>query len=59
MDKEEYGAHCVQQFERLFESEYNGIWDPKAGEAECAAFFVEPIQGTGATSFRRRTSLLN
>ena len=47
MDKEEYGAHCVQQFERLFESEYNGVWDPKAGEAECAAFFVEPIQGTG------------
>ena len=47
MDKEEYGAHCVQQFARLFESEYNGVWDPKAGEAECAAFFVEPIQGTG------------
>ncbi|WP_332118094.1 aspartate aminotransferase family protein [Azorhizobium caulinodans] len=47
MDKEEYGLHCVKQFERLFESEYNGVWDPKAGEAECAAFFVEPIQGTG------------
>ncbi|MDQ0349665.1 aspartate aminotransferase family protein [Ancylobacter vacuolatus] len=47
MDKEEYGAHCVQQFARLFESEYNGVWDPKAGEAECAAFFVEAIQGTG------------
>lgn len=47
MGKEEYGAQCVQQFERLFESEYNGVWDPKAGEAEAAAFFVEPIQGTG------------
>jgi 4-aminobutyrate aminotransferase-like enzyme len=31
----------------LFESEYNGVWDPKVGEAEYAAFYVEPIQGTG------------
>jgi 4-aminobutyrate aminotransferase-like enzyme len=37
----------VKQFERLFESEYNGVWDPKVGEAEYAAFYVEPIQGTG------------
>src|SRR5215468_2677802 len=47
MSKEEYGAHCVKQFARLFESEYNGVWDPKVGEAEYAAFYVEPIQGTG------------
>jgi 4-aminobutyrate aminotransferase-like enzyme len=47
MSKEEYGLHCVKQFERLFESEYNGVWDPKAGQAEFAAFYVEPIQGTG------------
>jgi 4-aminobutyrate aminotransferase-like enzyme len=47
MTKEEYGHHCVKQFERLFESEYNGVWDPKVGEAEYAAFYVEPIQGTG------------
>jgi 4-aminobutyrate aminotransferase / (S)-3-amino-2-methylpropionate transaminase / 5-aminovalerate transaminase len=37
----------VRQFERLFESEYNGVWDPKAGQAEYAAFYVETIQGTG------------
>src|SRR5215472_16280405 len=42
MNKEEYGHHCVKQFERLFESEYNGVWDPKAGQAEFAAFYVEP-----------------
>src|SRR5256714_11466888 len=47
MTKEEYGHHCVKQFERLFESEYNGERDPKAGQAEIAAFYVEPIQGTG------------
>ena len=47
MSKDEYGHYCVKQFERLFESEYNGVWDPKVGEAEYAAFYVEPIQGTG------------
>ncbi len=47
MSKEECGAQCIREFERLFESEYNGVWDTKAHEAECAAFFVEPIQGTG------------
>ena len=29
MSKEEYGHYCVQQFARLFESEYNGVWDPE------------------------------
>jgi 4-aminobutyrate aminotransferase/(S)-3-amino-2-methylpropionate transaminase len=47
MTKEEYGEICVKNFARLFESEYNGVWDPKVGEAEYAAFYVEPIQGTG------------
>ncbi|MDR6636094.1 4-aminobutyrate aminotransferase-like enzyme [Phyllobacterium sp. 1468] len=47
MSKEEYGHQCVQKFARLFESEYNGVWDPKAGKAEFAAFYVESIQGTG------------
>ncbi|PYB74218.1 aspartate aminotransferase family protein [Rhizobium wuzhouense] len=47
MSKEEYGEYCVQKFARLFESEYNGVWDPKAGKSEYAAFYVEPIQGTG------------
>lgn len=47
MTKEEYGEHCVQNLARLFESEYQGVWDPKVGEAEFAAFYVEPLQGTG------------
>jgi 4-aminobutyrate aminotransferase-like enzyme len=41
------GLYCVQQFERNFETEYNGVWDPKARESEYAAFYVEAIQGTG------------
>mgnify|MGYP002712985899 CR=1 FL=1 len=44
---EEYSDACVHQFARLFETEYNGVWDPKTNQAEYAAFYVEPIQGTG------------
>jgi 4-aminobutyrate aminotransferase-like enzyme len=47
MTAEEYGAHCVAQFARLFETEYHGVWDPKVGQSEYAAFFAEAIQGTG------------
>ncbi len=47
MSKEEYGSHCVKKFARLFETEYNGVWDPKTNKCEYAAFYVEPIQGTG------------
>ncbi|NID17179.1 aspartate aminotransferase family protein [Luteibacter yeojuensis] len=47
MTPEEYSDACVRQFARLFETEYNGVWDPKVGQAEYAAFYVEPIQGTG------------
>lgn len=45
--KEDCGMYCVQQFEKLFETEYNGVWDSKAGESEYGAFYVESIQGTG------------
>ncbi len=47
MTAEEYSDQCVREFARLFETEYNGVWDPKVGQAEYAAFYVEPIQGTG------------
>lgn len=45
--RDDCDLYCVSQFERLFETEYYGLWDPKAGEAEYAAFYVECIQGTG------------
>ena len=41
------GMYCVKQFEKLFETEYNGVWDSKAKESEYGAFYIEPIQGTG------------
>ncbi|HRD74784.1 MAG TPA: aminotransferase class III-fold pyridoxal phosphate-dependent enzyme [Hyphomicrobiaceae bacterium] len=47
MTKEEYGEKCVKDFARLFESEYYGLWDPKANECEFAALYMETIQGTG------------
>ncbi len=45
--REDCGLYCVDQFARLFDTEYCGVFDPKEGEAEHAAFYIEPIQGTG------------
>ena len=45
--REDCGLYCVDQFARLFDSEYHAVWDAKAEESEFAAFFAEPILGTG------------
>jgi 4-aminobutyrate aminotransferase/(S)-3-amino-2-methylpropionate transaminase len=45
--REDCGLYCVQQFEKLFDTEYHSVWDAKASESEFAAFYIEPIQGTG------------
>ena len=45
--REDCGLYCVEQFARLFDTEYYGVWDAKAGVSEYAAFYVESIQGTG------------
>jgi 4-aminobutyrate aminotransferase-like enzyme len=47
MTAEEYAQAIVSDFARKFENEYHAIWDPKTGQCEFAAFYVEPIQGTG------------
>ncbi|MEI8389007.1 MAG: aminotransferase class III-fold pyridoxal phosphate-dependent enzyme [bacterium] len=39
--------YCLDQFEKMFETEYNSFWDNKTGETEFIAFFAEAIQGTG------------
>ncbi len=44
---EDCGMYCADQFERVFETEYNAVWDARAGESEFVAFYVEPVQATG------------
>ncbi len=39
--------YFIKEFERKFEHEYTGVWNPKTGRAEFGAFFVEAVQGTG------------
>ncbi len=41
------GLACLRQFEKLFESEYYAVVNPKTGRSEYGAFFVEPVQATG------------
>lgn len=41
------GLYCEDQFSKLFDSEYNGVWDAKAGASEYGAFYIEAVQGTG------------
>jgi 4-aminobutyrate aminotransferase-like enzyme len=43
--------YCVEQFARLFETEYYSLVDTKTRECECAALFFEAIQGTGGYIF--------
>ncbi len=45
--KDNCAFECVRHFEKLFESEYYGVIDSKDNSVEYAAFFIEPIQGTG------------
>jgi len=45
--REDCGLYCVEQFARLFDTEYYGVWDAKVGVSEYAAFYIESIQGTG------------
>ncbi len=39
--------YFIAQFERKFEHEYTGAWNPKTRHAEFGAFFIEAVQGTG------------
>jgi 4-aminobutyrate aminotransferase / (S)-3-amino-2-methylpropionate transaminase / 5-aminovalerate transaminase len=45
--REDCGLYCVDQFARLFDSEYHGVYDLEADKSEYIAFFAEPIQGRG------------
>jgi len=45
--KDSCSYECIQHFEKLFETEYHGVVDTKDNKVEYAAFYIEPIQGTG------------
>ncbi|MFA5094568.1 MAG: aspartate aminotransferase family protein [Candidatus Omnitrophota bacterium] len=45
--REECGMYCLKQFEKLFESEYHAVLNPKTNKCEFAAFYIEAVQGTG------------
>jgi len=38
---------CLKDFEKLFDSEYYSVVNPKTKNCEYGAFFVEPLQATG------------
>ncbi len=38
---------CLKQFDRLFETEYCSVVNPKNNNCEFGGFFVEPLQATG------------
>jgi 4-aminobutyrate aminotransferase/(S)-3-amino-2-methylpropionate transaminase len=46
-EREACDLFCLKQFDRLFESEYYSVFNPKTNKCECGAFYIEPIQGTG------------
>ena len=41
------GIACLRQFEKMFESEYYSVVNPKNNKSEYGGFFVEPVQATG------------
>ncbi|MBF0503547.1 MAG: aminotransferase class III-fold pyridoxal phosphate-dependent enzyme [Candidatus Omnitrophica bacterium] len=45
--RESCGLACLRRFEKLFESEYYSLVNPKNKNCEYGAFFVEPVQATG------------
>ncbi|NBQ85486.1 MAG: aminotransferase class III-fold pyridoxal phosphate-dependent enzyme, partial [Methylophilaceae bacterium] len=47
MKVETCDTYCHKQFEHLFDTEYQSIWDEKAKQSEFGAFYIEPMQGTG------------
>jgi 4-aminobutyrate aminotransferase-like enzyme len=47
MKVETCDTYCHKEFEKLFETEYQSVWDTKAEECEFGAFYIEPMQGTG------------
>ncbi len=47
LKRETCDIYCQGQFEKLFDSEYHSVWDPKVEASEYGGFYIEPVQGTG------------
>ncbi len=47
LDPAQVEDHYIREFERKFQHEYTGTWNPKTGRAEFGAIFAEAVQGTG------------
>ncbi len=45
--RETCALYCASQFERRFEHEYTGTWNPRTGHSEFGGLFAEPVQGRG------------
>ena len=45
--REECARYHLREFERLFETEYHSVVNPKTGNCEFGAFYIEAVQGTG------------
>lgn len=43
----ECALYCLDQFQRLLETEFAGVFDPASGEMEYTAFIAEPVLGRG------------
>lgn len=43
--------YCLKQFERMFESEFSGIYETNTGESAYSAFILEPVLGRGGYVF--------
>ena len=46
-DAQRMEDHHIAEFERMFEHEYTGAWNPKTARSEFGALFAEAVQGTG------------
>jgi len=49
--------YCIEQFERLFESEFNGITDANYLNTSISAFIFEPVLGRGGYVFPNKKYL--
>lgn len=58
-DDETCELYCLQQFNRMFQSEFSGVFDTTAGMSAYSAFIFEPVLGRGGYVFPNPVYLQN